>query len=253
MSDAILVNAVSKRFRFPVVPRGATLKDILIGSMRAEGRSSVVDALSKVTFSVEAGSMLGIVGRNGSGKTTLMRIIAGVLQPDQGTVSIVGSLAPLLSLGLSFHPDLTGRENARIELLSLGLHPSEVAAVLPEVVAFSELGDFFEAPLRTYSAGMTMRLAFAVAICVNPDVMLLDEVLAVGDEAFALKCMERIQEFQRHKKTIVLVTHNAAVVEAWCDTALWLDRGVMAGFGDPRSVLAAYHAATIDETAGATG
>jgi ABC-type polysaccharide/polyol phosphate transport system ATPase subunit len=252
MNRAIDVNCISKRYRFPAVPRGASLKDIAVRTMRIDAQGAMVDALANVSFHAQAGEMLGVLGRNGSGKTTLMRILAGVLRADEGTVRVNGSIAPLLSLGLNFHPDLTGRENARVELLSLGLHPQQVSQVLPEIIAFSELGDFFEAPLRMYSSGMMMRLAFSVAICVDPDVLLLDEVLAVGDEAFSLKCMERIQDFRERKKTIVLVTHNTSIIDQWCDTALWLHSGTVAMFGDARTVTAGYRAAMIPSAPAAT-
>ena len=241
MTDAIQVTSVSKRFQFPAIHRHATLKDFALRALRSEGGNKIVDALNDVTFSVEHGSMLGVIGRNGSGKTTLMRILAGILTPDHGTVKIEGSLAPLLALGIGFHPDLTGREGARIELLSLGFSRSEVSGLMDEIIAFSEIGEFVDAPVRTYSIGMVMRLAFSVAICVNPDVLLLDEVLAVGDEKFAQKCLGCISDFRKQGKTIVLVTHNAEVVETWCDLALWLDNGTVRAFGDPATVVAGYH------------
>lgn len=247
MIDAIRVNGVTKRFKFPSVPRRATLKDLAVRTLRFEHGASIVDALVDVSFSVEPGSMLGIMGRNGSGKTTLMRILAGILQPDEGSVKITGTLAPLLALGVGFHPDLTGRESARIELLSLGFERSQVSALIPEIIDFSEIGDFIDAPVRTYSTGMVMRLAFAVAICVDPDVLLLDEVLAVGDESFALKCLACISEFRTRQKTIVLVTHSSEIVQTWCDVALWIDQGSVAAFGDPKAVVSAYHALTSGE------
>lgn len=241
MSDAIHIEGVSKRFTLPGIRREATLKDFALRALRSEGGNRVVDALKDITFSVQPGSMLGIIGRNGSGKTTLMRILAGILMPDRGTVKIEGTLAPLLALGTGFHPDLTGREGARIELLSLGFSRSQVNGFMDQIISFSEIGEFVDAPVRTYSIGMVMRLAFSVAICVDPDVLLLDEVLAVGDEKFALKCLDCIADFRRRGKTIVLVTHNAEVVETWCDTALWLDQGQINALGDPHTVVTAYH------------
>lgn len=241
MIDPIVVDSVFKSYRFTSVHKPPTIKDFVIRSMRREGGASFVDALSDVSFTVPAGSMLGVIGRNGSGKTTLMRVLAGVLQPDKGNVVITGSMAPLLALGAGFHPDLTGREGARIELLSLGLSRREVSALMDDIIAFSEIGEFADAPVRTYSIGMVMRLAFSVAICVDPDVLLLDEVLAVGDEGFAHKCLASIAEFRRRGKTIVLVTHNADIVESWCDAALWLDRGKIASIGDPKDVVSGYH------------
>lgn len=244
MIDSITVDGVYKRFRLPTIPRHATVKDMVIQSMRFRRKDSSVEALRNVSFSVEAGSMLGVIGRNGSGKTTLMRVLAGILKPDAGSVAIRGTIAPVLALGTGLHPDLSGREGARIELMAMGFTRSEAERHIPAIMNFAEIGEFFDAPVRTYSAGMAMRLAFSVAICVDPDVLLLDEVLAVGDEAFAQKCFDAIHRFRERGKSIVLVTHNAQIVEQWCDLALWLDEGAVAGLGDPRAVVAAYHALT---------
>ena len=244
MIDAIRVDEVSKRFRYPTIPKRATLKDMALRTMRLQRGDAVVDALKNVTFSVERGSTLGIIGRNGSGKSTLMRILGGILKPDTGTVQTSGAVAPLLALGTGFHPDLSGREGARIELFTLGMDRKQADGLMEQVVAFSEIGDFIDAPVRTYSVGMMMRLAFSVAICVDPDILLLDEVLAVGDEGFARKCHQTILDFRARGKTIAIVTHAAEIIESWCDTALWLDLGEVAGFGDPRTVVAAYHALT---------
>jgi ABC-type polysaccharide/polyol phosphate transport system ATPase subunit len=240
MIDAIRISNLSKRFRVPHIADRSTLKDVLLRTVR-QADSKYVEALSDVSFNVEAGSMLGIIGRNGSGKTTLMRIIGGIMHPDSGMVIVEGQIAPLLTLGTTFHPDLSGRECARVELLALRFTPKQLPPLLDRIADFAEIGDFFEAPVRTYSAGMTMRLAFSIAMCVDPDVLLLDEILAVGDEAFALKCLNRINDFRAAQKTIVLVTHDSTIVEKWCDLALWLDRGKVAGFGEPQAVVAAYH------------
>jgi lipopolysaccharide transport system ATP-binding protein len=244
MIDAIRVEGVSKRFHYPMIPKRATLKDMALRTMRLKSGEAVVEALRNVTFSVERGSTLGIIGRNGSGKSTLMRILSGILKPDTGVVETAGIVAPLLALGTGFHPELSGREGARIELFTLGMDPAQADDLMDEIVAFSEIGDFIDAPVRTYSVGMLMRLAFSVAICVNPNILLLDEVLAVGDEEFARKCHETILDFRNHGKTIVIVTHAADIIESWCDTALWLECGEVSGLGDPHAVVAAYHALT---------
>lgn len=242
MMESIRVDGVSKRFRLPAIPKQATIKDMLIRTIRPQQEERIVHALADISFSVEPGSMLGVIGRNGSGKTTLLRVIAGILNPDSGSVAISGTLAATMALGTGFHPDLTGREGARIELLSMGLSRAQTDHLIPSIAQFSGVGDFFDAPIRTYSAGMIMRVAFACAICVDPDVLLLDEVLAVGDEAFSIKCFDAIANFRKRGKTIVLVTHSAEVVGQWCDIALWLDQGCVAGLGDTRAVLAAYRA-----------
>jgi len=242
MRDAIRVLNLTKRFRFAAVPKRATVKDLVIRTIRLERGLSVVDALNDVSFSIEPGSMLGVIGRNGSGKTTLMRILAGILRPDVGEVRVEGAITPLLALGAGFHPDLTGRENARIQLLSLGLSRTHVNAFMDDVISFSEIGEFADAPLHTYSSGMMMRLAFSVAVCIDPDVLLVDEVLSVGDEAFATKCLTFIAGFRERGKTVVLVTHDLEELAKWCDVAMWLDEGTVAAFGDPQAVITAYRA-----------
>jgi len=241
MSDSIRVSDVSKRFLLPSIPKGATIKDFVLRTIRRdENQDGYIDALRNVSFSVERGATLGIIGRNGSGKTTLMRLIAGVLKPDSGTVAVDGHLAPLLTLATGFHPDLTGREGARIELLAMGFSRAEIVRLMPGIVAFSEIGEFVDAPVRTYSSGMMMRLAFAVAVSVDADVLLFDEILAVGDVAFATKCMGCIEEFRARGKTIVLVTHDTLKVREWCDLALWIEGGEVAAIGAAAGVVDAY-------------
>jgi ABC-type polysaccharide/polyol phosphate transport system ATPase subunit len=237
---AVEVAGVSKRFRFPSVAKQATLKDLVVHRVRREGRYSVVDALDQVTFAVGRGQSLGVVGLNGSGKTTLLRILAGITKPDRGEVRMRGSVAPLLALGTGFNPYLTGRENALIELLTLGLTRAQAKARLPEVIAFAELEEFIDAPMRTYSTGMSMRLAFAAATRIDPEILLIDEVLSVGDERFAKKCTSWLEHFRRRGHTTILVTHSSSVVEAQCDIALWLDGGRVAAFGKATDVTRAY-------------
>ncbi len=247
MIPAISVTGVSKRFYYPAIPKQATLKEMIVkGWFREASKTHMVDALQGVSFSVEHGQTLGVIGRNGSGKTTLLRVLAGVFQPDAGTVHIDGTLAPLLSLAAGFHPDLTGRENARTELLVLGFTPRQVERHIDEIIDFADIGDFFDAPMRTYSTGMMMRVAFAAATSVDPDVLFLDEVLFVGDEAFSTKCLDRISGFKRRGKAIVMVSHSNAAIVEHCDVALWLDHGRVAGFGDPSEVTNSYHHAAMD-------
>jgi lipopolysaccharide transport system ATP-binding protein len=241
---AIQVRNLSKSFRYVPVGKDVTLKETIVKHLfhrtsRGDGERRV-RALENVSFSVERGSMLGVIGRNGSGKTTLLRLLCGVYQPDQGEIIIQGSLTPLLSLGAGFHPELSGRENAKVELLILGLSPKQIAERMEQIVDFAEIGDFADAPVRTYSTGMRMRLAFAAAVSVDPDVLLLDEVLAVGDAAFTRKCYACIDDFKSRGKTIVLVTHSADVVADRCESALWLDGGRVAAWGAARQVVAAY-------------
>jgi lipopolysaccharide transport system ATP-binding protein len=238
---AVEVQGLWKSFRYFAVGKGITLKETLVKhAFRRSSNERTVDALRDISFSIEHGSMLGVIGRNGSGKTTLLRLLAGVYRPNKGRITIDGSLTPLLSLGSSFHPELTGRENVRVELLVLGLSPKQIDQRMEQIIDFSEIGNFADAPARTYSTGMRMRLAFAAAMSVDPDVVLLDEVLAVGDEAFKLKCLSAIDGFRDRGKTIILVSHSANTVSERCDSALWLDGGRVAGFGPAAEIVAAY-------------
>jgi lipopolysaccharide transport system ATP-binding protein len=238
---AVKVEGLSKDFRYLAVGKGATLKETLVRqAFRRSSKQRTVAALSDVSFSIDSGEMLGVIGRNGSGKTTLLRLLAGVYHPDRGRILVTGSLAPLLSLGSGFHPELTGRENVRIELLVLGRLPKEIDQRMEQIIDFSEIGDFADAPARTYSTGMRMRLAFAAAMSVDPDVLLLDEVLAVGDEAFKIKCLRAIDSFRDRGKTIILVSHSTNTIAERCDSALWLDGGRVAGLGPAAEIVAAY-------------
>ncbi len=243
-APAVLVESISKTFRIPNIPKQATVKDLVLRRTRREGSTGIVEALREVSFSLPHGGVLGIIGSNGSGKTTLLRIIAGVCHPDGGRLAVQGSVAPILSIGAGFHPDLTGRENAKVGLLTLGLTPREVKEFMGPVLEFSEIEEFVDLPVRTYSAGMMFRLAFSIAVCVDPDVLLLDEVLSVGDERYSRKCLERIDGFKRSGKTIVLTTHNLEFVESWCTAALWLNEGRVAAQGDPAAVVEAYRTLT---------
>lgn len=242
---AVRVEGLSKSFRYSAVGKGATLKETLVRhAFRRSSKQRTVEALRDVTFSIDSGHMLGVIGRNGSGKTTLLRLLAGVYRADRGLISVTGSLTPLLSLGSGFHPELTGRENVRIELLVLGLLPKEIEQRMEQIIDFSGISNFADAPARTYSTGMRVRLAFAAAMSVDPDVLLLDEVLAVGDEAFKQKCMTAIDGFRDRGKTIILVSHSAHTIAERCDSALWLDGGRVAGLGPAAEVVDAYRASS---------
>ena len=243
----IEVAGLCKRFRFHGVPKQATLKDLVVHRIRVDGQSSIVDALEDVTFTLDRGQSIGVIGRNGSGKTTLLRTLAGIMKPDRGEVHVRGIVAPLLALGTGFHPYLTGRENAYIELLTLGLSRTEARSLLDRVIAFSELDEFIDAPMRAYSSGMGVRLAFSVAVCVDPDILMIDEVLAVGDAAFVRKCHARINEFRRRGKTMVLVTHDTALVKERCEKALWLRDGRVAAYGESAAVVDEYNRALAKE------
>jgi ABC-type polysaccharide/polyol phosphate transport system ATPase subunit len=219
-----------------------TLKSALLsGSMLKNLKpDSVFLALDGVSFDVEAGKTVGIIGRNGSGKSSLLKLIAGIGKPTSGTVRVSGRVSALIELGAGFHPEISGRENVFINGMMLGLSKAEISRRFDDIVAFAELGDFIDAPVKTYSSGMYMRLGFAVAINVDPDVLLVDEVLAVGDEAFTHKCLEKFADFRRRGKTVVVVTHTLDLVTRLCDQALWLDAGRVRAHGDPKRVVDAY-------------
>jgi len=196
-------------------------------------------ALKHVSFSVERGESLAVIGSNGAGKSTLLGLVAGISQPDEGTVTVDGQVTALLELGSGFHPSLTGRENVRLNAALLGLSRKQTVAAFDRIVEFSGIGEFIDEPLRTYSTGMTMRLAFSVAINRDPDILLIDEVLAVGDAAFQAKCIEKIHEFRAAGKTLLCVSHTT-MIRQLCDRAIWLDHGELILSGAVADVLEAY-------------
>jgi ABC-type polysaccharide/polyol phosphate transport system ATPase subunit len=224
---------------FRVYPREQrTLKDLVVA--RRHVRGSEVWALRDVSFRVEPGSALGLVGRNGSGKTTLLRLLSGIVKPTSGRVAVGGRVGSLLELGAGFHLDLTGRENVFLNGSIHGLKRAQIREKLDEIVAFSGLEDFIDLPVRTYSSGMYMRLGFAIASHVEADVLLLDEVFAVGDEAFQRKCFGKIFEFKQRGGTIVFVSHDASAVERLCDRAVLLKDGVVAFDGPTHHAIVEY-------------
>jgi len=237
VSLAIRAEHVTKTYRVRR-ERQRTLKESLL---RQYGAPKVVEALRDVSFSVEPGETFGIVGANGSGKSTLLKLMAGTSRPTSGTIEVNGRVSALLELGAGFHPDFTGRENVFLNASLLGLSRKETERVLPTIVDFSELGDFIDAPVKTYSSGMYMRLAFSVAAHVDPDVLLIDEILAVGDEYFQRKCYAKLNEFRAAKKTICFVSHDLAAVERLCRRGLLLYKGEARADGDIKRVLEAYH------------
>jgi lipopolysaccharide transport system ATP-binding protein len=242
MNDVIVLEHVSKQFRRLAISGQTSLKEALLkGKIFQMGRSrGYIEALKDISFSVPEASVLGIIGPNGAGKSTLLRILAGIYHPTSGQIRITGHISALLSLGLCFHPEFSGRENIMISGLAIGLSRKQVAEISEDIIQFSELEEFIDAPMRTYSSGMYMRLAFSVAVNVNPDILLIDEVLAVGDASFALKSRARMEEFKNSGKTIVLATHDLITVENWCQQALFLYGGQICGFGKPKEVVAKY-------------
>jgi ABC-type polysaccharide/polyol phosphate transport system ATPase subunit len=241
--NAIEVTNVTKTYRkYARRKQFATIKSaILSGTLVNDlNPDETFQALKGVSFGVPHGCTFGIVGRNGSGKSTALKVVAGITKPTTGTVSVEGRISALIELGAGFHPEISGRENVFINGIMLGLTKREITRRFDEIVEFAELEDFIDAPVKTYSSGMYMRLGFAVAIHVDPDVLLIDEVLAVGDESFTHKCLDKFAEFRRRNKTVLLVTHSLNLVERFCDEALWLNEGRARAAGDPRRVVSAY-------------
>lgn len=215
---------VSKRF---VVRKDKSIKERITNPRLSRAHREEFWSLKDITLDIEAGSTIGLLGANGSGKSTLLKIIGGIIRATTGTVQSRGSLAALLELGAGFHQDLTGRENVYLNAAILGLSPQQTDAVFDEIVDFSGIVDFIDTQVKFYSSGMYVRLAFSVAIHVNPDILLVDEVLAVGDEAFQKKCMDKIREFQEQGRTIILVTHALGQVTDLCDRAIVLSHGAV--------------------------
>jgi ABC-type polysaccharide/polyol phosphate transport system ATPase subunit len=242
MTPAIELTNVTKIYRRFGGKQFATLKSALLqrSILRDLSPSETFPALRGVSFQVPAGQTLGVIGRNGSGKSTALKLVAGITKPTSGTVNVKGRISALIELGAGFHPEISGRENVYINGIMLGLSRREIQRRFDEIVDFAELKEFIDEPVKNYSSGMYMRLGFAVAIHVDPDVLLVDEVLAVGDEGFTHKCLDKFGEFKRRNKTILLVTHSLGLVERFCDEALWLDHGEKRAQGDPARVIGAY-------------
>lgn len=242
ITDVISIRGVSKKFRHGTATslKGFLLRDV----WKKKNVSAPFWALKDVDLSIKKGSTFGIIGQNGSGKSTLLKIIAGILRPDIGDVTVQGNISALIELGAGFHPEFTGRENIYINGMLLGLTKKEIDKKVDEIIEFTGLKDFIDEPVRTYSSGMYSKLGFSVAVNVNPDILLIDEVFAVGDEEFAHKCKGKMDEFKRRGKTILLVTHDLTTVENWCDEVLWLDKGIVRGEGEAGRTIENYRLAT---------
>jgi ABC-type polysaccharide/polyol phosphate transport system ATPase subunit len=219
--------------------KSALLERSLVRGLRPE---DAIPALEDISFRVAEGEAVGIIGSNGSGKSTLLKVVAGILKPTSGTVRVDGRVAALIELGAGFHPEISGRENIYINGAVLGLSRRQIDRRYDDIVEFSGLADFIEEPVKNYSSGMYVRLGFAVAIHTDPDVLMVDEVLAVGDEAFSHRCLRRIEEFLASGRTLLLVSHSLTLIESICDRVLWLDRGRLRADGHPRRVVDAYRA-----------
>jgi ABC-type polysaccharide/polyol phosphate transport system ATPase subunit len=248
-TEAIRVERLRKLYRRTLPgDRLRTLKSALVsGNLgRDLRREEAIVALDGIDFAVAPGEAFGVIGGNGSGKSTLLKLVAGMLKPTAGRILVKGRVAALIELGAGFHPEISGRENVFINGAVLGLSRRQVERRYDDIVEFSGLGDFMEEPVKNYSSGMYVRLGFAVAIHTDPDVLLVDEVLAVGDEAFAHRCVRRIEEFLAAGKTLLLVSHALDLVEGLCDRVLWLDNGVQRLVGTPRRVIDAYRQAVAE-------
>jgi ABC-type polysaccharide/polyol phosphate transport system ATPase subunit len=233
------LDGVSVRYRVPE-ERFGTFKEYIIRRIQGKVNHRDFWALHDVDLKILKGEVFGVVGINGAGKSTMLKVISRVLRPTKGRVWIKGRLAPLLELGAAFHHELTGRENVFLNAALLGHSQREVEEQFQQIVEFADIGSFIDAPLRTYSTGMVARLGFAVATAWEPDILVLDEILAVGDEAFQTKCHERINSFQENGVTVLLVSHSTRVVRSICQRAAWIDHGVIQAIGDPDEIVAQY-------------
>ena len=228
---------VSKRFQ---LQEGRTLREWVPALLKGRGWTDPFYALRDVTFAIDRGETVGIIGRNGSGKSTTLKLIAGVTAPTEGEVRVEGRVSPLIELGAGFHPDLTGRENVHLNASILGMSGKEIRQQFDNIVDFAELWEFIDTPVKRYSSGMYVRLGFAVAAHSNPEVLLVDEVLSVGDAFFQEKCLAKMHEFQRQGTTIVVVSHSLDLVASFCERAIWLDHGRIVAEGPAAAVVQQY-------------
>lgn len=237
--ESVLLEHVGVRYRAPD-ERIPSIKEYLIRWVQRKIKHRDFWALKDVNMYVVRGETLGLIGHNGAGKSTMLKLIARVLRPTQGRVLVRGNVAPLLEFGAGFHPELTGRENVYLNGALLGYSRKEMDEKFERIVDFAELWDFIDAPMRTYSSGMWARLGFAVATDIKPDILIIDEVLSVGDESFQRKSYDRMQEFRDHGATILLVSHSMDLILQMCQRAVWLDHGQLKAIGKPEDVIYAY-------------
>jgi lipopolysaccharide transport system ATP-binding protein len=240
MRWAISIQGVSRVYRRYHADRAWTWQEALVRGWRTRPAAELFWALREVSVNIAPGRMVGVIGQNGAGKSTLLRLVGGVGRPDAGRIEVHGRLGALLELGAGFHHELTGRENVNIGGVISGLTKAEVARRFDAIVSFAELENFIDSPLRTYSSGMVMRLAFAVAAHIEPEVLLIDEVLSVGDLAFQEKSLKRIRDFNANGCTILLVSHNTDLVSQLCDEVVWLRAGRLVAYGPAEEVTEAY-------------
>ena len=240
----VVINNLTKSFKIPL-EASSGIKQKLINILKGRKGYRVFTPLKDIDFTINEGDFFGIVGRNGSGKSTLLKTIAGIYTPNSGSVEVGGSLVPFIELGVGFNPELTGRENVFLNGALLGFSHDEMEAMYDKIVDFAELGDFMEERLKNYSSGMQVRLAFSIAIRAHADILLLDEVLAVGDEAFQKKCYAYFDKLKREKRTVILVTHDMSAVERFCNKAVFIEDGKVKMIGKPYRIAAAYSRSNI--------
>ena len=217
-----------------------TLRNRLIHASRGKKQTRVVKAVSNLNLDIPYGSVLGVVGANGAGKSTLMRTISGILPPTSGRVELFGSVGTLLALGVGFNQEMTGRDNVILGGLAAGLSKSEIESKFDEIVEFAELNEVIDAPMRTYSSGMFSRLAFAVAVSVEPDILIIDEALSTGDAHFKTKSLNRVKELRSHNRALILVSHALATIEEVCNEVIWINKGKLISRGKPKAVISEY-------------
>jgi ABC-type polysaccharide/polyol phosphate transport system ATPase subunit len=237
IDNAIAVHNVTKKYRVHF-EKNNSFKERFIYSKRNKWKDYI--ALNDVSINIKKGQTVGLIGKNGSGKSTLLKLISRILYPDKGNIIVNGRVSSLLELGAGFHPDFSGRENIYMNGALIGLSKKEINYKIDEIIDFSELGQFIDEPVRTYSSGMYMRLAFSVSVAVEPEILLVDEILAVGDAAFQAKGMKRIRQLQATNKTIVIVTHDSSFVQNYCHEAIWLNNSVVYGSGSPADIIPKY-------------
>lgn len=237
MEEVIKIEDVWKKFKI-YHDRGTTLKEKIL--YRDRNRYEEKWVLKNINLTIKKGETLALIGENGSGKSTLLKLLSRIIYPNKGQIEISGKVSSLLELGAGFHPDMTGRENIYINASIFGLNKSEIDGKLDEIIGFSELSEFIDNPVRTYSSGMYMRLAFSVAVNVDPDILLIDEILAVGDANFQKKCLDKLKEFKKKGTTIIIVTHDLSNVEKLCDRVVWMQEGIIKNIGEPGQVIDSY-------------
>lgn len=236
-----VIQFISVTKQFPLQTE-KTAKELVSNLLQGKPWARKITVLENLNFKITTGETVGIVGRNGAGKSTIMKLIAGVTFPSKGQVNVKSKVAPLIELGAGFHHELTGRENIFLNAAILGMHKREIELQVDKIIAFSELEDFMDVPVKRYSTGMYMRLAFSIAVHTTADILLIDEVLAVGDDAFQTKCLDKLKQIKKdHKKTIIFISHDERAVKSFCERALLMHKGKLVFDGSPSEVFARYH------------